>query len=139
MYRAALRFSCAREGKLWYNFRERGDMAENKFREIFDVLKTDIIAGKYVGNASLPSAQSLRGECSAALQRRHVCRRREAWRQDLRPQGGARRGVRNKEVSRECAEAAFSALLERMRRPSVPPREILLPASLVVRESTRRL
>ena len=37
------------------------------------------------------------------------------------------------------AEAAFSALLERMRRPSVPPREILLPASLVVRESTRRL
>ena len=56
---AALRFSCAREGKLWYNFREWGDMAENKFREIFDVLKTDIIAGKYVGNASLPSAPVL--------------------------------------------------------------------------------
>ena len=35
------------------------------------------------------------------------------------------------------ADAAFSALLERMRRPSVPPREILLPARLVIRESTR--
>ncbi len=36
------------------------------------------------------------------------------------------------------AEAAFSALQERMRRPNIPPREILLPARLVVRESTRR-
>ena len=34
------------------------------------------------------------------------------------------------------AEAAFAALLERMRNPSLHPREILLPAPLVVREST---
>ena len=37
----------------------------------------------------------------------------------------------------DIAEAAFSALLERMRRPNIPPREIFLPARLVVRESTR--
>lgn len=36
------------------------------------------------------------------------------------------------------ADAAFSALLERMRRPDLQPREILLPVRLVVRESTRR-
>ena len=36
------------------------------------------------------------------------------------------------------AEAAFAALVERMRSPRLPPREILLPAPLVVRESTRR-
>lgn len=36
------------------------------------------------------------------------------------------------------AEAAFAALMERMRRPGLPPREIILPAPLVVRESTRR-
>ena len=36
------------------------------------------------------------------------------------------------------ADAAFSALLERMRRPDLQPREILLPARLVARESTRR-
>ena len=34
------------------------------------------------------------------------------------------------------AEAAFAALTERMRRPGLPPREILLPAPLVAREST---
>ena len=36
------------------------------------------------------------------------------------------------------AEAAFAALVERMRNPSLHPREILLPAPLVVRESTQR-
>ena len=36
------------------------------------------------------------------------------------------------------ADAAFSALLERMRRPDLHPREIFLPARLVARESTRR-
>ena len=36
------------------------------------------------------------------------------------------------------ADAAFSALLERMRRPDLQPREILLPARLVVRESTQK-
>ena len=36
------------------------------------------------------------------------------------------------------AEAAFAALTERMRNPSLHPREILLPAPLVVRESTQR-
>jgi len=35
------------------------------------------------------------------------------------------------------ADAALSALLERMRRPDLQPREILLPARLVARESTR--
>ena len=35
------------------------------------------------------------------------------------------------------ADAAFSALLERMRRSDLQPREILLPAWLVARESTR--
>jgi DNA-binding LacI/PurR family transcriptional regulator len=35
------------------------------------------------------------------------------------------------------AEAAFAALLERMRNPSLHPREILLPAPLIIRESTR--
>ena len=34
-------------------------MGENKYREIFDVLKADIIAGKYAGNVSLPSAPAL--------------------------------------------------------------------------------
>ena len=29
--------------------RMRGRMGENKYREIFDVLKADIIAGKYAG------------------------------------------------------------------------------------------
>ena len=36
------------------------------------------------------------------------------------------------------AEAAFAALVERMSNPSLHPREILLPAPLVVRESTQR-
>ena len=36
------------------------------------------------------------------------------------------------------AEAAFAALVERMRNPLLHPREILLPAPLVVRESTLR-
>jgi DNA-binding LacI/PurR family transcriptional regulator len=36
------------------------------------------------------------------------------------------------------AEAAFDALTERMRYPSLHVREILLPAPLVVRESTQR-
>ena len=35
------------------------------------------------------------------------------------------------------AEAAFAALVERLRNPSLHPREILLPAPLIVRESTR--
>ena len=36
------------------------------------------------------------------------------------------------------AEAAFAALIERMRNPLLHPREILLPAPLVIRESTQR-
>ena len=35
------------------------------------------------------------------------------------------------------AEAAFAALVERLRNPSQHPREILLPAPLIIRESTR--
>ena len=38
----------------------------------------------------------------------------------------------------DVAETAFRALMERMERPSLPPREIFLPAPLVVRESTMR-
>lgn len=44
-------------------------------------------------------------------------------------------------VRQPCAdigEALFKALLFRMRNPSAPAREILLPAPLVVRESTQR-
>ena len=36
----------------------------------------------------------------------------------------------------EIAEAAFSALMQRLRRPRLPPREILLRATLVARGST---
>ena len=38
----------------------------------------------------------------------------------------------------EIAHAAFRALVERMRNPALPAREILLTAPLVVRASTRR-
>lgn len=37
---------------------------------------------------------------------------------------------------REIAEVAFSTLMQRMRHPRLPPREILLRAPLVIREST---
>lgn len=36
------------------------------------------------------------------------------------------------------ARIAYATLLERMRDPTLPPRSILLPAEIVVRESTRR-
>ena len=38
----------------------------------------------------------------------------------------------------DIALVAYRALRERMRDPSLPPRRILVPAPLVVRESTRR-
>ena len=38
----------------------------------------------------------------------------------------------------EIAETAIKALAERIANPSLLPREIFLPASLVVRESTKR-
>ena len=38
----------------------------------------------------------------------------------------------------EIASAAFRTLLERIRNPQLPPRQILLDTTLVVRESTRR-
>ena len=38
----------------------------------------------------------------------------------------------------DIALVAYRALRERMRDPSLPPRHILVPAPLVVRESTKR-
>ena len=38
----------------------------------------------------------------------------------------------------EIANTAFKTLLERMSNPNLPPREILLDTSLIVRESTVR-
>ena len=39
---------------------------------------------------------------------------------------------------RQMAETAFESLLRRIRTPALAPRQILLDASLVVRDSTRR-
>ena len=39
----------------------------------------------------------------------------------------------------QICETLFKALLSRMKDPAAPAREILLPAPLVVRESTQRL
>ena len=39
---------------------------------------------------------------------------------------------------RDIATMAFKTLLERMSAPSLPPRQILLDTTLVVRESTTR-
>lgn len=39
---------------------------------------------------------------------------------------------------REIAHAALAAMLQRLRDPSLPPRQIMLDANLVIRHSTRR-
>ncbi|MBR6588166.1 MAG: substrate-binding domain-containing protein [Kiritimatiellae bacterium] len=39
---------------------------------------------------------------------------------------------------KEIAKAAVAAMLQRLRDPTIPPRQILLEAELIVRASTKR-
>ena len=40
-----------------------------------------------------------------------------------------------RQPTRQIGEAALAAMLERLARPESPPRDILLPCELVIRES----
>ena len=56
-------------------------MGGNKFSGIFNVLKADIIAGKYVGGAALPSAPALMRRFGVASSSKPFAQSRERlWR-----------------------------------------------------------
>lgn len=87
------------------------------YSEIAKVLRDEICEGVYADSGSFPSLTKI-------VQRFGVSR----------PSA-----VRSTSIRQPCidlATTAFRTLLERMGNPDLPPRQILLDTSLVVREST---
>ncbi len=87
-------------------------MHDAKYREAFRMLRGEILAGKYDNALRLPSENQLAQLLSPPL-------------------------TTMRQPCEAIAAMAVRTLLERIGAPSLPPREISLEATLVVRESTK--